>query len=236
VGVYTPYSCSGFWRAASRADRGSQPPSSAPQGVRLGLLTLRMPGNLSFSIATIALTLSNRDCDNELAIWSRRGPAFTSKRPAVDEEPFSANYVQMLFFVQALLVVLSVCDLSIQSKSLICGRGLPALKGRRTPAESRACRPLRLKAAGVRHILRADVPQPRPQPRCTQYADPSSAFNQSLNYSVRLGLVGLANWSLSGGTPRIGRARSSGPIPVEHDATIADRAPSRSEVNVRLLG
>src|SRR6202167_6463828 len=73
-------------------------------GFAVGLLTLRMQG-IFFSIATIALTII---IETSVTNWRYVGGAagIQLQRPAV-MAPFT-NYVQMLFFVQAFLVVLAV--------------------------------------------------------------------------------------------------------------------------------
>ncbi|MES1147674.1 MAG: branched-chain amino acid ABC transporter permease, partial [Bradyrhizobium guangdongense] len=76
----------------------------ALMGFALGLLTLRMQG-IFFSIATIALTIV---IETAITNWRFVGGAagIQIQRPEVTA-PFD-SYVQMLFFVQALLVVLAV--------------------------------------------------------------------------------------------------------------------------------
>src|SRR5438105_5953681 len=76
----------------------------ALMGFALGLLTLRMQG-IFFSIATIALTII---IETAIMNWRYVGGAagIQIQRPPVTA-PFD-NYVQMLFFVQAVLVVLAV--------------------------------------------------------------------------------------------------------------------------------
>ena len=92
-------------------------------GFALGLLTLRMQG-IFFSIATIALTII---IETSVTNWRFVGGAagIQLQRPTV-MAPFH-SYVQMLFFVQALLVVLAVAIARYIQGSWI-GRGLQALK------------------------------------------------------------------------------------------------------------
>ncbi len=164
----------------------------ALMGFGLGLLTLRMQG-IFFSIATIALTIV---IETSVTNWRYVGGAagIQIERPAV-MEPFH-DYVQMLFFVQALLVIVAVAISRYIHNSWI-GRGLQALKDDELAAECTGVPTLRLKllacvvsgallcAAGV------------PSAMYLQYADPSSAFN--LNYSVSvlaMSLIGgTAHWS-----------------------------------------
>ena len=124
----------------------------ALMGFALGLLTLRMQG-IFFSIATIALTIV---IETSVTNWRYVGGAagIQMQRPPVTE-PFN-NYVQMLFFVQALLVVLAVAISRYIQNSWI-GRGLQALRDDELAAECTGVPTLRLKLAGVRHLRRADV-------------------------------------------------------------------------------
>src|SRR5258707_5782559 len=95
----------------------------ALMGFALGLLTLRMQG-IYFSIATIALTIV---IETSITNWRYVGGAagVPCQRP-LGMEPFD-NYVQMLFFVQALLVVLAGSDFRCNPQSWI-RRGLPAVQ------------------------------------------------------------------------------------------------------------
>jgi branched-chain amino acid transport system permease protein len=112
------------------------------------------------------------------------------QRPMVTA-PFD-NYVQMLFFVQALLVVLAVAVSRYIQHSWI-GHGLKALKDDELAAECTGVPTLRLKllACVISGALMCAAGAPAAM--YLQYADPSSAFN--LNYSVSV----LA-MSLIGGT------------------------------------
>ena len=124
----------------------------ALMGFALGLLTLRMQG-IFFSIATIALTIV---IETSITNWRYVGGAagIQLQRPPVTA-PFQ-GYVQMLFFVQALLVVLAVAISRYIQNSWI-GRGLQALRDDELAAECTGVPTLRLKAAGLRHLGRADV-------------------------------------------------------------------------------
>jgi branched-chain amino acid transport system permease protein len=163
----------------------------ALMGFALGLLTLRMQG-IFFSIATIALTII---IETAVTNWRYVGGAagIQIQRPAVTE-PFD-NYVQMLFFVQALLVVLAVAISRYIHNSWI-GRGLQALKDDELAAECTGVPTLRLKllACVVSGALMCAAGAPAAM--YLQYADPSSAFN--LNYSIStlaMSLIGgTAHW------------------------------------------
>src|SRR5258706_3236896 len=161
-------------------------------GFALGLLTLRMQG-IFFSIATIALTII---IETSITNWRYVGGAagIPIQRPAAMVPV--VNYVQMLFFVQALLVVLSVAISRYIQNSWI-GRGLQALKDDELAAECTGVPTLRLKllACVISGALMCAAGAPAAM--YLQYADPSSAFN--LNYSVSV----LA-MSLIGGVAPLG--------------------------------
>ena len=191
-------------------------------GFAVGLLTLRMQG-IFFSIATIALTII---IETSVTNWRFVGGAagIQLQRPPVTP-PFD-TYVQMLFFVQALLVVLAVAIARYIQNSWI-GRGLQALKDDELAAECSGVPTLRLKlvACVVSGALMCAAGAPAAM--YLQYADPSSAFN--LNYSVSV----LA-MSLIGGT-----AHWAGPVlgAILLGATQQALAVTiSSEVNVLVLG
>jgi branched-chain amino acid transport system permease protein len=161
-------------------------------GLGVGLLTLRMQG-IFFSIATIALTIV---IETSVTNWRYLGGAagIQLARPPVTP-PFH-SYVQMLFFVQALLVVLAVAIARYIQNSWI-GRGLRALRDDELAAECTGVPTLRLKllACVVSGALMCAAGAPAAM--YLQYADPSSAFN--LNYSVSvlaMSLIGgTAHWA-----------------------------------------
>jgi branched-chain amino acid transport system permease protein len=160
-------------------------------GLGVGLLTLRMQG-IFFSIATIALTIV---IETSVTNWRFLGGAagIQLQRPPVTP-PFH-SYVQMLFFVQALLVVLAVAIARYIQNSWI-GRGLQALRDDELAAECTGVPTLRLKllACVISGALMCAAGAPGAM--YLQYADPSSAFN--LNYSVTvlaMSLIGgTAHW------------------------------------------
>jgi branched-chain amino acid transport system permease protein len=161
-------------------------------GFALGLLTLRMQG-IFFSIATIALTII---IETSVTNWRYVGGAagIQLQRPLVTW-PFD-NYVQMLFFVQALLVVLAVAIARYIQGSWI-GRGLQALKDDELAAECTGVPTLRLKVTACVISGALMCAAGAPAAMYLQYADPSSAFN--LNYSVSalaMSLIGgTAHWA-----------------------------------------
>jgi branched-chain amino acid transport system permease protein len=164
----------------------------ALMGLALGLLTLRMQG-IFFSIATIALTIV---IETTITNWRYVGGAAGIQ---IQRSPVTApfdNYVQMLFFVQALLVVVAVAISRYIQHSWI-GRGLQALKDDELAAECTGVPTLRLKllACVISGALMCAIGAPAAM--YLQYADPASAFN--LNYSVStlaMALIGgTAHWS-----------------------------------------
>ncbi|MFY9955745.1 branched-chain amino acid ABC transporter permease [Bradyrhizobium sp.] len=164
----------------------------ALMGFGLGLLTLRMQG-IFFSIATIALTII---IETSVTNWRYVGGAagIQLQRPMVTW-PFD-NYVQMLFFVQALLVVLAVAIARYIQNSWI-GHGLQALKDDELAAECTGVPTLRLKVMACVISGALMCAAGAPAAMYLQYADPSSAFN--LNYSVSvlaMSLIGgTAHWA-----------------------------------------
>ncbi len=191
-------------------------------GLAVGLLTLRMQG-IFFSIATIALSII---IETSVTNWRFVGGAagIQMQRPPV-LPPFH-SYVQMLFFVQALLVVLAVAIARYTQRSWI-GRGLQALKDDELAAECSGVPTLRLKllACVISGALMCAAGAPAAM--YLQYADPSSAFN--LNYSVTV----LA-MSLIGGT-----AHWAGPILGAILLGVTQQLLAvtiSSEVNVLVLG
>ena len=192
VGVYTAV----FLFKATGAPLAVQIAAAAAVGALLGfavgLLTLRMQG-IFFSIATIALTIV---IETSVTNWRFVGGAagIQMQRPAV-MAPFD-GYVQMLVFVQALLVVLAIVIARYMQSSWI-GRGLQALKDDELAAECTGVPTLRLKVLACVISGALMCAAGAPAAMYLQYADPSSAFN--LNYSVSvlaMSLIGgTAHWA-----------------------------------------
>jgi branched-chain amino acid transport system permease protein len=161
-------------------------------GLAVGLLTLRMQG-IFFSIATIAMTIV---IETSVTNWRFVGGAagIQLQRPPV-MAPFH-SYVQMLFFVQACMVVLAVAIARYIQNSWI-GRGLQALKDDEVAAECTGVPTLRLKVLACVISGSLMCAAGAPAAMYLQYADPSSAFN--LNYSVSvlaMSLIGgTAHWA-----------------------------------------
>jgi len=108
--------------------------------------------------------------------------------------PFD-SYVKMLFFVQALLVVVAVATTrSIQNSRI--GRGLQALRDDELAAECTGVPTLRLKLLACVISGALISAGGAPAALYLQYANPESAFN--LNYSVSvlaMSLIGgTAHW------------------------------------------
>jgi len=157
-------------------------------GLGVGLLTLRMRG-IFFSIATIAVAII---IETSVMNWRFVGGAagIQLQRPPV-MPPFD-SYVKMLFFVQAVLVVVAIATTRTIQNSRI-GRGLQALRDDELAAECMGVPTLRLKllACVISGALLSAAGAPAAL--YLQYANPETAFN--LNYSVSV----LA-MSLIGGT------------------------------------
>ncbi len=146
-------------------------------GLAIGVFTLRMQG-IFFSIATIALTII---IETFVVNWRYVGGAsgIQMQRPPV-MPPFD-SYVKMLFFTQAVLVVIAVATSRYIQGSKI-GRGLQALRDDELAAECTGVPTLRLKliACIVSGALMAAAGAPSAM--YLQYAQPATAFD--LNYSV----------------------------------------------------
>jgi branched-chain amino acid transport system permease protein len=192
VGVYTSIFLVQAFGAPLLVQIATAAAVGALMGFALGLLTLRMQG-IFFSIATIALTII---IETAVTNWRYVGGAagIQIQRPPVTP-PFD-NYVQMLFFIQALLVVLAVAISRYIQNSWI-GRGLQALRDDELAAECSGVPTLRLKllACVISGALLCAVGAPSAM--YLQFANPDSAFN--LNYSVStlaMSLIGgTSHWS-----------------------------------------
>jgi branched-chain amino acid transport system permease protein len=160
-------------------------------GLGVGLLTLRMRG-IFFSIATIAVAIV---IETAVTNWRFVGGAagIQLQRPPVTQ-PFD-SYVKMLFFVQAVLVVISIAVARFIQNSRM-GRGLHALRDDELAAECTGVPTLRLKlmACVISGALMSAGGAPAAM--YLQFANPDSAFN--LNYSVSvlaMSLIGgTAHW------------------------------------------
>src|SRR4029453_11629365 len=130
VGVYTAVFLTKAFGAPLLVQIATAAAIGALMGFALGLLTLRMQG-IFFSIATIALTII---IEQTVMNWRfvGGGAGIQIARPPVTP-PFD-NYVEMLFFVQAGLVVAAGAVAAVLHHSWI-GRGLQALKDDELAAE-----------------------------------------------------------------------------------------------------
>src|ERR1700748_1433124 len=191
VGVYTAVLLIQAWSAPLGVQIVTAAVVGGLFGLGVGLLTLRMRG-IFFSIATIALAII---IETAITNWRYVGGAagIQLQWPPV-MQPFD-SYVKMLFFVQALLVVVAVATARAILNSRI-GRGLHALRDDELAAECTGVPTLRLKllACVISGALMSAAGAPAAM--YLQYADPSSAFN--LNYSVSvlaMSLIGgTAHW------------------------------------------
>jgi branched-chain amino acid transport system permease protein len=160
-------------------------------GLGVGLLTLRMRG-IFFSIATIAVAIV---IETAITNWRFVGGAagIQLQRPPV-MAPFD-SYVKMLFFVQALMVVLAVTITRFIQNSRI-GRGLQALRDDELAAECTGVPTLRLKLLACVISGALISAGGAPAAMYLQFANPESAFN--LNYSasvLAMSLIGgTAHW------------------------------------------
>jgi branched-chain amino acid transport system permease protein len=160
-------------------------------GLGVGLLTLRMRG-IFFSIATIALAII---IETTITNWRYVGGAagIQLQRPPV-MPPFD-SYVKMLFFVQALLVVIAIAVTRFIQNSRV-GRGLHALRDDELAAECTGVPTLRLKLLACVVSGALISAGGAPAAMYLQFANPDSAFN--LNYSVSvlaMSLIGgTAHW------------------------------------------
>jgi branched-chain amino acid transport system permease protein len=160
-------------------------------GLSVGLMTLRMRG-IFFSIATIALAII---VETTVTNWRYVGGAagIQLQRPPV-MAPFD-SYVKMLFFVQALLVVVSVAITRGIQNSWI-GRGLHALRDDELAAECTGVPTLRLKLVACVISGALIAAGGAPSAMYLQYADPGSAFNLTISVSVlAMALIGgTSHW------------------------------------------
>src|SRR6201991_1934980 len=192
VGVYTAVFLAKAFEAPLVVQIATAAVVGSLLGLGIGLLTLRMQG-IFFSIATIALAII---IETAITNWRYVGGAagIQLSRPPVTV-PFD-SYVKMLFFVQALLVVVAVSTSRAILNSRI-GRGLHALRDDELAAECTGVPTLRLKllACVISGALMSAAGAPSAM--YLQFANPDSAFN--LNYSVStlaMSLIGgTAHWS-----------------------------------------
>jgi branched-chain amino acid transport system permease protein len=191
VGIYTAVFLTKLTGASLAVQIVAAASVGALLGLAVGLLTLRMQG-IFFSIATIALSIV---IETSVTNWRYVGGAagIQLQRPAALD--MFHSYLQMLFFVQAMLVVLAIAVSRYIQKSWI-GHGLQALRDDELAAECTGVPTLRLKllACVISGALMCAAGAPGAM--YLQYADPSSAFN--LNYSVTvlaMALIGgTAHW------------------------------------------
>ncbi|HUN96050.1 MAG TPA: branched-chain amino acid ABC transporter permease, partial [Bradyrhizobium sp.] len=191
VGVYTAVVLVQAYKAPLGVQIAAAAVVGSLLGLGVGLLTLRMRG-IFFSIATIALAIV---IETTVTNWRFVGGAagIQLQRPPV-MAPFD-SYVKMLFFVQALLVVLAVAITRFIQNSRM-GRGLHALRDDELAAECTGVPTLRLKLLACMISGALISAGGAPAAMYLQFANPDSAFN--LNYSVSvlaMSLIGgTAHW------------------------------------------
>ena len=191
VGVYTAVFLAKAFEAPLVVQIATAAVVGSLLGLGIGLLTLRMQG-IFFSIATIALAII---IETTITNWRYVGGAagIQLSRPPVTV-PFD-SYVKMLFFVQALLVVVAIAVARFIQNSRM-GRGLQALRDDELAAECTGVPTLRLKllACVISGALMSAGGAPAAM--YLSFANPDSAFN--LNYSVSvlaMSLIGgTAHW------------------------------------------
>src|SRR5215813_10243090 len=191
VGVYTAVFLARAFDAPLAVQIATAAVVGSLLGLSIGLLTLRMQG-IFFSIATIALAII---IETTITNWRFVGGAagIQLQRPPVTA-PFD-SYVKMLFFVQALLVVLAIAVTRFIQNSRI-GRGLHALRDDELAAECTGVPTLRLKLLACVVSGALISAGGAPAAMYLSFANPDSAFN--LNYSVSvlaMSLIGgTAHW------------------------------------------
>src|ERR1700742_721641 len=191
VGVYTAVFLVQAWSAPLGVQIVTAAVVGGLFGLGVGLLTLRMRG-IFFSIATIALAII---IETVVTNWRFVGGAagIQLARPAVTP-PFD-SYVKMLFFVQAVLVVIAIAVARYIQNSRM-GRGLHALRDDELAAECTGVPTLRLKLLACMISGALISAGGAPAAMYLQFANPDSAFN--LNYSVSvlaMALIGgTAHW------------------------------------------
>src|ERR1700760_894736 len=222
VGVYTAVFLAKAFEAPLVVQIATATVVGSLLGLGIGLLTLRMQG-IFFSIATIALAII---IETAITNWRYVGGAagIQLSRPPVTV-PFD-SYVKMLFFVQALLVVVAVSTARAILNSRI-GRGLHALRDDELAAECTGVPTLRLKllACVISGALMSAAGAPGAM--YLQFANPDSAFN--LNYSVSVLAMALIGGTAHWIGPVLG-AIVLGVTPQLLTVTIS------SEINVLVLG
>jgi len=191
IGIYTAVFLTKAYGAPLLVQIAAAAIVGALLGGAVGLLTLRMRG-IFFSIATIALAII---IETTIINWRYVGGAagIQLQRPPV-MTAFD-SYVKMLFFVQALLVVIAIAITRFIQNSRI-GRGLHALRDDELAAECTGVPTLRLKLIACVVSGALISAGGAPAAMYLQFANPDSAFN--LNYSVSvlaMSLIGgTAHW------------------------------------------
>ena len=160
-------------------------------GLGVGLLTLKLRG-IFFSIATVAVVFILETVVNN---WRYVGGATGLQLTRPQDLWYFDSYVRMLFFVMAVLAVLSVSIARYIQDSFL-GRGLRAVRDSEEAAECSGVPTLKIKliACTVSGALMGIAGAPMPM--YLSYIEPTATFNLSYSISA-LGMPiigGTSHW------------------------------------------
>ena len=146
-------------------------------GLGVGLLTLKLRG-IFFSIATVAVVFILETVVNN---WRYVGGATGMQLTRPQDLWFFDSYARMLFFVMAILAILSVAIARYVQDSFL-GRGLRAVRDSEEAAECSGVPTLKIKliACTISGALMGIAGAPLPM--YLSYIEPASTFN--LSYSI----------------------------------------------------
>ncbi len=160
-------------------------------GLGVGLLTLKLRG-IFFSIATVAVVFILETVVNN---WRYVGGATGMQLTRPQDLWFFDSYARMLFFVMAILAILSVAIARYVQDSFL-GRGLRAVRDSEEAAECSGVPTLKIKliACTISGALMGIAGAPLPM--YLSYIEPASTFNLSYSISA-LGMPiigGTSHW------------------------------------------
>ncbi|NDE05167.1 MAG: branched-chain amino acid ABC transporter permease [Flavobacteriia bacterium] len=160
-------------------------------GLGVGLLTLKLRG-IFFSIATVAVVFILETVVNN---WRYVGGATGLQLTRPQDLWFFDSYARMLFFVMAILAILSVAIARYVQDSFL-GRGLRAVRDSEEAAECSGVPTLKIKliACTISGALMGIAGAPMPM--YLSYIEPTSTFNLSYSISA-LGMPiigGTSHW------------------------------------------
>ena len=160
-------------------------------GLGVGLLTLKLRG-IFFSIATVAVVFILETAVNN---WRYVGGATGLQLTRPQDLWFFDSYVRMLFFVMAVLAVISVAIARYVQDSFL-GRGLRAVRDSEEAAECSGVPTLKIKliACTISGALMGIAGAPMPM--YLSYIEPSSTFNLSYSiYALGMPIIGgTSHW------------------------------------------